>query len=125
MERGRGHNSALAVKVYPGEGQINGFESWAVVNNRTVTFCVRGTITTNLGTSDQYALIASFPELKNLITLNRPRIKRIEITSDIKGMIRFENDSAVLRLGYTFDTSGKAVDIPEGTILYLEETLVL
>lgn len=118
-------NSALSVKVYSGEGQINGFESWAVVDNHTVTFCIRGTVATNLGTSDQYAYVASFPQLKSLITLNRLRIKRIEIMPTIKGQIRFEQDTGILRIGYTYNNSGLSVDIPEGTALYLEETFVL
>ena len=118
-------NSALSVKVYPGEGQINGFESWAVVDNHTVTFCIRGTITSNLGTSDQYALVASFPKLKNLVTLNRLRLKRIEIATEIKGQIRFEQDTGILNIGYTYNNSGESIDIPKGTVLYLEETFVL
>ena len=118
-------NSALSVKVYPGEGQINGFESWAVVDNHTVTFCIRGTISNNLGTSDQYALVASFPQLKNLVTLNRLRLKRIEITPTIKGQIRFEQDTGILNIGYTYNNSGESIDIPKGVVLYLEETFVL
>ena len=118
-------NSALTAKDYSGEGQINGFESWAVVDNHTVTFCIRGTVATNLGTSDQYAYVASFPQLKSLITLNRLRIKRIEIMPTIKGQIRFEQDTGILRIGYTYNNSGLSVDIPEGTALYLEETFVL
>lgn len=118
-------NSALAVKVYSGESQINGFESWAVVDNHTVTFCIRGTISNNLGTSDQYALVASFPQLKNLVTLNRLRLKRIEITPTIKGQIRFEQDTGILNIGYTYNNSGESIDIPKGVVLYLEETFVL
>ena len=118
-------NSSLAVKVYSGESQINGFESWAVVDNHTVTFCIRGTISNNLGTSDQYALVASFPQLKNLVTLNRLRLKRIEITPTIKGQIRFEQDTGILNIGYTYNNSGESIDIPEGVVLYLEETFVL
>lgn len=118
-------NSALAVKVYSGESQINGFETWAVVDNHTVTFCIRGTISTNLGTSNQYAFVASFPQLKNLITLNRLRLKRIEITPTIKGQIRFEQDTGILNIGYTYNNSGESIDIPKGVVLYLEETFVL
>ena len=118
-------NSALGVKVYSGESQINGFESWAVVDNHTVTFCIRGTISTNLGTSNQYAFVASFPQLKNLITLNRLRLKRIEITPTIKGQIRFEQDTGILNIGYTYNNSGESIDIPKGVVLYLEETFVL
>lgn len=118
-------NSALAVKVYSGESQINGFESWAVVDNHTVTFCIRGTISTNLGTSNQYAFVASFPQLKNLITLNRLRLKRIEITPTIKGQIRFEQDTGILNIGYTYNNSGESIDIPKGVVLYLEETFIL
>ena len=118
-------SSALAVKIYSGESQINGFESWAVVDNHTVTFCIRGTISTNLGTSNQYAFVASFPQLKNLITLNRLRLKRIEITPTIKGQIRFEQDTGILNIGYTYNNSGESIDIPKGVVLYLEETFVL
>lgn len=118
-------NSALTVKIYAGSSEINGFECWAIVDNHTVTFCIRGTITTNLGTSDDYAFVASFPQLKNLVTLNRVRIKRIEITSVIKGQIRYEQDTGMLRIGYTYNNSGTSVDIPKDTVLYLEETFVL
>lgn len=96
-----------------------------MVDNHTVTFCIRGTSTSSLGTSDQYAFVASFPQLKNLVTLDRLRLKRIEITPTIKGQIRFEQDTGMLNIGYTYNNSGEGTDIPINTAFYLEETFVL
>ena len=118
-------SSALTTKVYAADSETNGFECWAVVDNHSVTFCVRGTAAVNLGTSENYAFCGSFSQLKSLITLNRSRIKRVEVTPTIKGQIRFDIDTGYLRLGYTYNNSGAAVDIPKDTIFYLEETFVI
>ena len=118
-------SSALTTKVYAADSETNGFECWAVVDNHSVTFCVRGTAAVNLGTSENYAFCGSFAQLKSLVTLNRSRIKRVEITPTIKGQIRFDIDTGYLRLGYTYNNSGVAVDIPKDTVFYLEETFVI
>ena len=118
-------NSALTTKVYAADSETNGFECWAVVDNHTVTFCIRGTAAVNLGTSENYALCGSFAQLKSLVTLNRSRIKRLEITPNIKGQMRFDIDTGYLRIGYTYNNNGTSVDIPKDTIFYLEETFVI
>lgn len=118
-------SSALTAKVYAAGSETNGTECWAVVDNHTVTFCVRGTAVVNLGTSENYALLGTFSQLLPLVTLNRSRIKRIEVTSAIKGQLRFDVDTGYLRLGYTYNNNGAAVDIPKDTIFYLEETFVI
>lgn len=118
-------SSTLTIKVYAADSETNGFECWAVVDNHSVTFCVRGTAAVNLGTSENYAFCGSFSQLKSLITLNRSRIKRIEVTPTIKGQLRFDVDTGYLRLGYTYNNNGAAVDIPKDTIFYLEETFVI
>lgn len=118
-------NSALTTKVYAADSETNGFECWAVVDNHTVTFCIRGTAAVSLGTSENYALCGSFAQLKSLVTLNRSRIKRLEITPNIKGQMRFDIDTGYLRIGYTYNNNGTSVDIPKDTIFYLEETFVI
>lgn len=111
--------------MYAADSETNGTECWAVVDNHTVTFCIRGTAAVNLGTSENYAFCGTFSQLLPLVTLNRSRIKRIEVTSAIKGQLRFDISTGQLRLGYTYNNSGAAVDIPKGTTFYLEETFVL
>lgn len=115
----------LKPKVYTEKSQTNGFECQAVVEGHTVTFIVRGTAAVNLGTSDNYAFCGSFPQVKALVTVARPRIKRVIITPKIFGQLVYNHDTGYLRLGYTFDNNGSAIDIPKDTVFYLEETFVM
>ena len=41
------------------------------------------------------------------------------------GQLRFDVDTCQLRMGYTFNYNGNAVDIPEGTNFYMEEVFTL
>ena len=118
-------NSSLAFKKYSSESQVNGFECTALVQGNTVMFKVRGSAATNLDTSDQYAYCGTFSQLKPLITDNSDHIKRVVITHKYIGQLRFDVDTCQLRMGYTFNYNGNAVDIPEGTNFYMEETFIL
>lgn len=118
-------NSALKVKTYSRISEANGFETTAFVQGNIVTFKVRGSAAVNLGTSNNYAGVGTFSQLSSLITIGGARIKRIPITSEISGQIRFNTDSLQLQIGYTYNQDGESVDIPSGTTLYLEETFIL
>lgn len=115
----------MAVKTYSRTSEANGFVTTAFVQGNTVTFKIRGSASVNLGTSEQYAGVGTFSQLASLITVEGDRIKRIHITSTISGQIRFNTDTCLLQIGYTYNQSGQSVDIPSGTIFYLEETFVL
>ena len=118
-------SSALVVKTYKSESEVNGFECTAIAQGNVVTFKVRGTAATNLGTNNQYAYCGTFSKLKPLISENADHIKRAVITHQYLGQLRFDVGTCQLRMGYTFNYNGNAVDVPKGTTFYLEETFVL
>ena len=118
-------NSALVVKKYNSESQVNGFESTAIVQGNTVTFKIRGNAEQTLGTKDGYAYCGTFTQLKPLLTENTSKIKRIIVAPKIGGQLRYDPDTGYLRIGYTHDWTGEPVVIPAETAFYLEETFVL
>ncbi len=118
-------NSALTPKTYPGESTMNGFECTAIVCGNVVTFKVRGRTSIKLGTSSNYAHCAQFSELSPLIASKSDRIKRVIINNKYFGQLRFDISTCNLRIGYTFNNSGNAVDIPQDTDFYIEETFAL
>lgn len=118
-------NSALTVKKYTSESQVNGFESTALVQGNVVTFKIRGSAAQTLGTKDGYTYCGTFTQLKPLLTENTSKIKRIVVAPKIGGQLRYDPDTGYLRIGYTHDWTGEPVVIPAETAFYLEETFVL
>lgn len=117
--------SSLTPKTYPGKSTMNGFECTAIVCGNVVTFKVRGRTSIKLGTSSNYAHCAQFSELSPLIASKSDRIKRVIINNMYFGQLRFDISTCNLRIGYTFDNSGNAVDIPQDIDFYIEETFAL
>ena len=101
----------------------NGTTVTAIVQGRSVGIRVRGAATMGLATAENYATVGTIKQIGDLLTKGQI-LKRIVITKSIFGQLIITTDG-VIRVGYTFDSAGAAVNIPEGMTFYIEESLVM
>lgn len=101
----------------------NGTTVSAIIQGRSVSIRVRGAAATGLATADNYATVGTIKQIGSLLTKGQI-LKRIIVAKNLFGQLIVTTDG-LIRIGYTFDSAGIAVNIPEGTAFYIEEAFLM
>lgn len=114
----------LGEKRYTGSNSTTGTTVTALVQGKVVGIRVRGTTPNTLASSAGYVTVGTIQALTSLMTKGNV-IKYAILCKGIMGQLLIDASTGQIRIGYTYDLTGEALNIASGKAFYIDETITL
>ncbi len=114
----------LIEKRYTGFNSNAGTTVNAIVQGKVIGIRVRGTAPDALATKAAYVTVGTISALSSLMTKGNV-IKYVNWGKFLFGQMQIEANTGAIKIGYTYNSAGEAVNVPANQAIYVDETIFL
>ena len=114
----------LGEKRYTGSNSTTGTTVTALVQGKVVGSRFRGTAPDALATKAAYVTVGTISALSSLMTKGNV-IKYVNWGKFLFGQMQIEASTGAIKIGYTYNSAGEAINVPANQAIYVDETIFL
>ena len=96
----------------------------ALVQGNVVGIRIRGTVPKAIATQSGYITVGTISALSSLMTKGNV-IKYINWGKFLFGQMQIEASTGAIKIGYTYNLAGEAINVPANQAIYVDETIFL
>lgn len=113
----------LIEKHYTSSNSATGTTVNVIVRNKVVGIRIRGTVPKAIATQSGYITVGTISALTSL--MNSTVIKYVNWGKFLFGQMQIEASTGAIKIGYTYNSAGDAINVPANQALYVDETIFL
>lgn len=116
--------SDLIEKRYTNSNSATGTTVDVILKGKVVGIRIRGSVPQSISTQSGYITVGTISALSSLMTKGNV-IKYVNWGKFLFGQMQIEASTGAIKIGYTYNSAGEAINVPANQAIYVDETIFL